>query len=407
MNLQLRNKFLTFLLFATVCYSSCVTEDNGVADPLTLPVLSSADLTTDEGDINEEIKMVVTLTGDNKTNVIIDFASINLSATNSDYEVLTKSPLIFKVGETTKEIIIKIIADEAKEIKETFQMKFYNPKNAKMDIDQYTITINDDDDNTSGLTIPSSGFTSPKEYAGYSLSWADEFEADTLNASFWTHEMGDGCPNNCGWGNKELQYYRPDNTSFSQGNLIITAKKQNFGTREYTSSRLVTKNKKFFKFGRIDIRAALPKGKGYWPALWMLGTNIDAVSWPSCGEIDIMEYTGDLPNRLLGTVHFGNNTADHQYKTFTKYLDGNDNFNSSYHVFSINWEADKIEYLVDDKLYATVTPSTLNGATYPFNKNFFFIFNVAVGGTLPGNPDASTPFPQSMIVDYVRVFKKG
>ncbi|HNE29984.1 MAG TPA: glycoside hydrolase family 16 protein, partial [Saprospiraceae bacterium] len=168
---------------------------------------------------------------------------------------------------------------------------------------------------------------------------------------------------------------------------------------------IVTKGKKQFKFGRVDIRAALPEGKGLWPALWMLGSNIDAVGWPACGEIDIMELAGDIPNRVVGTVHYGANTSQHQYNPMSKYLSGNANFQDEFHVFSIIWEADKIQFLVDDELYHTITPASLNGASYPFNKNFFFIFNVAVGGNFPGNPDSSTPFPQRMIVDYIRVFQ--
>jgi beta-glucanase (GH16 family) len=226
-----------------------------------------------------------------------------------------------------------------------------------------------------------------------------------LNTNCWTYELGDGCPNLCGWGNNELEYYRKENTSIVGGNLVITAKKQDFGGREYTSSRLVTKGKKQFKFGRIDVRAALPEGQGLWPAVWMLGSNIDAVAWPACGEIDIMELTGDLPNRVLGTVHYGANLNEHQYKTGTKYLTGTDNFQDEFHVFSLIWKADLIEFYVDDELYHTITPASLNGAPYPFNKNFFFIMNVAVGGNLPGNPDASTAFPQYMIVDYIRVFQ--
>ncbi len=404
---NLRILLFAILVFSSLFYTACVNEDDGIPATLTLPLLSSSDLPVNEGDVNSEETVVLTLTGENQTNAVVDFSSIAISANSSDYEIITKSPLIFKIGETSKEIKIKIIGDEVKESKETFQIKLYNPKNTKLEKDLFTITIKDDDDNSQGLIIPSSGYTTPKEYAGFSLSWEDEFDGDSLNAAYWTQELGDGCPNNCGWGNKELQYYRADNTILSKGNLIITAKKQSFGSRQYTSSRIVTKGKKFFKYGRIDIRAALPKGKGLWPALWMLGSNIDAVSWPSCGEIDIMELAGDLPNRVVGTVHFGSNTADHQYKGNSKYLPGNEDFNSSFHVFSLNWEADKIEFLVDDQIFYTVTPATVNGAAYPFNKNFFFIFNVAVGGNFPGDPDGTASFPQSMIVDYVRVFKKG
>ena len=401
------SKFLVWSFMTIVFISSCNDDDNGIPAPLNLPKFSVSDLTVDEGDANQEIAVVMTLNGENSTNAIVNFASIPGSADATDYEVLTKSPIIFQVGESSKTIVIKINGDEAKELKEAFQIKFYNPKNLALETDLVTISINDDDDNTQGLIIPTEGFSTPQTYTGYTLAWADEFDGETLNSANWTHELGDGCPGNCGWGNNELQFYREDNTTLANGNLIITAKKQSFGNKEYTSSRIVTKAKKFFKFGRIDIRAALPKGKGMWPALWMLGTNIDAVSWPSCGEIDIMELTGDLPNRVVGTVHYGSSVANHQYKSNSKYLSNNENYQDKFHVFSLNWEVDKIEFLVDDEVYHTIQPFNLGGQPYPFNKNFFFVFNVAVGGTFPGNPDGSTPFPQSMIVDYVRVFNKG
>ncbi len=402
------NKSLAFtLLLTTVCFSACIKEDDGTPAPLNLPGITFNDVTIQEGDTDAVLQLEVTLSGENKTNAIVTFSAISGSAESGiDFEVLTTERLIFAPGETQKIIEINITGDEIREAKEVFQVKFYNPLNVKLARDVATITIDDDDNNTAGIDIPSTGYTSPDAYPGYNLVWADEFDAATLNTANWTYEMGDGCPGNCGWGNNELQYYREDNTSIVNGNLVITAKKQNFGTRNYTSSRLVTKGKKQFKFGRIDIRAALPEGQGLWPALWMLGSNIDAVSWPACGEIDIMELSGNLPNRVVGTVHYGADVSQHQYKSMSKYLTGTDNFQDEFHVFSINWEADLIEFLVDDVVFHTITPASLNGAPYPFNKNFFFVFNVAVGGTFPGNPDNTTAFPQHMIVDYVRVFQK-
>jgi beta-glucanase (GH16 family) len=214
------------------------------------------------------------------------------------------------------------------------------------------------------------------------------------------HETGAG-----GWGNNELQYYREDNTSLVNGNLVITAKEQRYGQSNYTSSRIVSRGKKAFKFGRVDIRASLPKGQGLWPALWMLGTNITSVGWPVCGEIDIMELTGNLPNRVLGSVHFGSSPEKRQIRSMAKYLDGNKSFHNEFHVFSIIWKDNLIEFLVDDEKYFTITPQDMGNELYPFNKSFFFIMNVAVGGNLPGSPDPSTPFPQHMIVDYIRVFQ--
>lgn len=404
MKIQFVHKLLFFSALALIfAFSGCLKEDDGSPADRDLPTISVADLTLEEGDADQTISLEIQLSGTQQTNAVVKFAGVaNTAATPADFEVLTTGQLVFAPGETKKTIQIKIVGDEVREPKESFQVRFFNPLNAKLAADAATIFIEDDDNNTSGLVIPSGGFSSPTSYAGMNLVWADEFDAATLNTTFWNYETGTG---NGGWGNKELQYYREDNTSILNGHLVISAKKQKFGSSDYTSSRLTTKGKKAFKFGRIDIRAALPEGKGLWPALWMLGSNIDAVSWPACGEIDIMELTGDLPTRVLGTAHFGANTSQHQYITQSKYLAGNANFQDEFHVFSINWVADKIEFLVDNEVFHTITPASLNGAAYPFNKPFFFIFNVAVGGTLPGNPDNSTAFPQHMIVDYVRVFQ--
>ncbi len=397
---------LLFITLLTAAFWSCIKEDNGNPPALNLPSISFSDISVQEGDIDQTILLTLTLNGENKTNAVVKFAAVPVTAeADQDFMVLTAGQIIFAAGETQKSIQIKIIGDEVKEVRESFQLKFYNPVNVKLEKDIATITIEDDDDNTAGIVIPSGGYTTPTSYPGYNLVWADEFDGPSLNLADWTFEAGDGCPGNCGWGNNELQYYREDNTAILNGNLVITAKKQTFGNRDYTSSRLITKGKKQFKFGRIDIRAALPSGQGLWPALWMLGSNIDAVSWPACGEIDIMELTGQLPNRVLGTVHYGANSSQHQYSSQSKYLSGSANFQDEFHVFSLKWVADKIEFLVDDEVFHTITPASLNGAPYPFNKNFFLVFNVAVGGDLPGNPNSTTAFPQNMIVDYVRVFQ--
>jgi beta-glucanase (GH16 family) len=410
--LQIPFKGLKYLLLPAVVvmsmtYSGCVEEDDGTPPALDLPVMTINDLTIQEGDVDQLIQLTVKLTGENTTNAIVTFSAVSGTAENGiDFNVLTSGKLIFAPGDTQKVIEINLVGDEVKEGREDFEVKLYSPQNTYLEKDLSTIIIEDDDDNVAGLVIPSGGYETPESYVGYNLVWADEFDRDTLNLADWTYEIGDGCPNNCGWGNNELEYYREDNTSIVNGNLVITAKDQKFGGRDYTSSRLITKGKKQFKFGRIDIRAALPKGQGLWPALWMLGSNIDAVSWPACGEIDIMELTGDLPNRVVGTVHYGPNTSEAQYNSMSKYLDGDNNFQDEFHVFSINWENNLIQFFVDDVLYHTITPASLNGVSYPFNKNFFFIFNVAVGGNFPGSPDGSTAFPQHMIVDYVRVFQK-
>jgi beta-glucanase (GH16 family) len=384
----------------------CIKEDDGTAAPQNLPEISISDLTVDEGDQDLTVSFDLSLTGPNATNAVVDLVPVAGTAEPGiDYKISGGGRLVFAPDETQKTVTITLIGDELREGNETFTISVINPINARVNRTTATVTIRDDDSDT-GLVIPATGYTSPDSYPGYDLAWADEFEGDALDPASWMHETGDGCPSNCGWGNNELEYYRPENTLVQDGYLIIEAKKQSFGGREYTSSRILTKGKRQFKYGRIDIRAAVPEGQGIWPALWMLGANIDQVGWPATGEIDIMELVGHQPDRVHGTVHFGNSAGQHQQVSSSKFLPGGAKYSQEFHVFSLNWEEDQIQFLVDNEVFQTITPASLNGAPYPFNKNFFFIFNVAVGGNWPGSPDNTTPFPQRMIVDYVRVFQK-
>ena len=167
---------------------------------------------------------------------------------------------------------------------------------------------------------------------------------------------------------------------------------------------MTTQGKKEFKFGRIDIRAKLPVGKGIWPALWMLGANINTVGWPVCGEIDIMELVGTNPARVHGTMHW-KPVSGASINKGGSYDLSSGNFSDRFRVFSIIWEEDKVRWFVDDVLYFTFTKADVGAANYPFNAPQFLIFIVAVGGNWPGPPDASTFFPQRMYVDYVRVFQ--
>lgn len=250
------------------------------------------------------------------------------------------------------------------------------------------------------VVIPTSGTTSPNSYPGMSLVWEDDFQGSSLNTSNWSFEIGRG---NNGWGNNELQYYRRENTSLQDGHLIITAKKENFEGAAYTSSRLVTMNKQDFRYGRIDIRAAMPRGQGLWPALWMLGSNFSEVGWPNCGEIDIMEMIGGngRENTVHGTVHWDNNGSRAQFGGEKRISTGT--LADQFHVYSIVWDATSIKWLINDEQYHEIdtTPAGLD----EFRRKFFFIFNVAVGGDWPGSPNTTTTFPQHMIVDYVRVFQ--
>ncbi|MGX4677381.1 family 16 glycosylhydrolase [SAR92 clade bacterium H246] len=247
--------------------------------------------------------------------------------------------------------------------------------------------------------------TSPLTYEGYSLVWSDDFSGNSLNTSNWNYETGDGCPYNCGWGNEELEFYSSDNTSVSDGLLIIEAREQSLGGRSYTSSRLTTQGKQFFTYGRFDIRAKLPEGQGLWPALWMIGENFSSVAWPASGEIDIMEMVGGSSNNektTHGTIHYANASNNHQYVGGSKTI-SNGTLADDFHVFSLDWTSDSISWLIDGVSYHT--EQITSAERTEFHEDFFFIFNVAVGGQWPGNPDGSTQFPQQMQVDYIRVFQ--
>ena len=247
------------------------------------------------------------------------------------------------------------------------------------------------------IQVFNTGYTTPISYAGYDLVWNDEFNGNELSND-WVFEIGNGSG---GWGNNESQYYREENTSLGDGFLTIKAKQQNFAGYSYTSSRIKTQGIQNFKYGRIDIRAKLPYSQGIWPALWMLGENITSVGWPACGEIDIMELIGGSGNNdatIHGTAHWESNghALYGQANTLTEGI-----YNDEFHVFSILWTSSSIKWYRDDIQYNEMNISGLNA----FHNNFFFIFNVAVGGNWPGYPNASTVLPQTMVVDYIRVFQ--
>ena len=240
---------------------------------------------------------------------------------------------------------------------------------------------------------------------------ADEFNVEgTPDASLWSFEVGDGTAQGIpGWGNNELQYYtdRPENVTVENGVLVITAQQEVFEGSNYTSGRLVTKDLFEQQYGRFEARIRLPYGKGIWPAFWLLGSDCDENPWPQCGEIDIMEYLGDSPTVVFGTAHGPNFSGEDSISK--EYELENSRFDTQFHVFGIEWGPNYINYYVDGDLYQTITPDTVNEETdgagqWVFNRPFYIILNIAVGGNLPGSPNAQTVFPQRMFVDYVRVY---
>ncbi|MEZ4921272.1 MAG: family 16 glycosylhydrolase [Saprospiraceae bacterium] len=398
--MQVNIKSVLFLLLFIPF--SC-TKDNGDDPTPTVPEISILDSSAPENEQSGMLTFTVQLNQAATTNVIVNYSTLNGTAFfGSDYEKIENAQLIIPANASEATISVSILNDDNKENDEYFEVVLLNPINGTLVRDRAKGTIVNDDD-VNQLQIPTTGFTSPLTYPGMTLVWQDEFDQGALNGANWTHEIGTG---QGGWGNNELQYYRPENTYFDSDFLIIEAREENVGGSNYTSSRMVTKDKFEFQYGRVDIRAALPQGQGLWPALWMLGANIDDLGWPACGEIDIMEMIGSQPGRTHGTVHYGNDVGSHQYMGGSKALSGNAIFADEFHVFSIIWEENRIEWLLDGVTFYVVDPSDIvAGQNWPFNEPFFFIFNVAVGGNWPGSPDGSTQFPQRMIVDYVRVFQ--
>ena len=247
-----------------------------------------------------------------------------------------------------------------------------------------------------------------KSNRNYQLVWQDEFDGSagtSIDLNKWSFDMGRG-PNADGWGNQELQYYsdRTDNVALDgNGNLAITAIKESFSGANYTSGRIKTQGLFDQAYGRFEARIKMPWGRGLWPAYWMLGSNITTVVWPQCGEIDVMENRGQEPQTIHGSVH-GPGYSGGTPVTST-YTLPNDRFDQDFHVFAVEWGVGYIEYYVDNTLYNRITPDDVPG-DWVYDHPFFLLLNVAVGGDFVGSPSDETVFPQTMLVDYVRVYQE-
>jgi beta-glucanase (GH16 family) len=249
----------------------------------------------------------------------------------------------------------------------------------------------------------------PADSAAWHLAWDDEFNGgngSVPDRSKWVIETGGN-----GWGNHELEFYTNhlQNLSVQDGNLVITARHEAYSDNGvlfgYTSARIKTQQKFEQAFGRFEARIQIPRGQGIWPAFWLLGDDGGKIDWPTCGEIDIMENIGKEPGIVHGTIHGpGYSGGKGIGSPFS--LPNGQAFADGFHLYAVEWEPTAIRFYVDDNLYATRTPADLPaGSKWVFDHPFFIILNVAVGGDWPGNPDYTTKFPQSMLVDYVRVYK--
>ena len=241
----------------------------------------------------------------------------------------------------------------------------------------------------------------------WNIVWSDEFNGSAINPNVWTFETG----NNNGWGNSELEYYtgRAQNAYVSNGLLHVVARKESYAGFSYTSARLKSQGHLAKAYGRFEFRAKLPAGLGYWPALWLLGSNISTVGWPACGEVDVMENKGSLLDKVQGTIHYS--SASNQHLQATGYYNfPNGDSVTNFHNYILEWSTNSIRWYVDSQLYETQTNWSSSTGPYPapFNQPFFIVMNLAIGGGYLGNPatntiNANTAFPGEIQVDYVRV----
>jgi beta-glucanase (GH16 family) len=258
-----------------------------------------------------------------------------------------------------------------------------------------------------GWSSPS--FAQCTDLPGCVLVWSDEFDGTEVDLTKWTFQLGDGSEVGLpgGWGNNELQYYQEENATVSDGFLTITAREESAGGLDYTSARMRSLDKGDWTFGRMEMRAKMPVGKGLWPAFWMLSSDPSIYGpWAASGEIDIVEYLGDDPSEIFGTIHYGASFPGNVFSG-TPYRLPAGNFNEDFHLFAIEWENGEIRWYVDDILYATKDSWFSTGGSFPapFDVDFHLLLNLAVGGNLPGPPDATTVFPQEYVIDYVRVYQ--
>jgi beta-glucanase (GH16 family) len=240
----------------------------------------------------------------------------------------------------------------------------------------------------------------------WSLVWSDEFDGDAgtpPDATKWKYDVGGN-----GWGNQQLEYDtdQPQNAQLDgHGHLAITAIHQNYGGNAYSSARINTAGLFEQAYGKFEASIQLPPGAGLWPAFWLLGADVGQNPWPACGEMDIMEYRGQQTTVIHGSAH-GPGYSGGQAITAQHSLPGGIGYNSGFHTFAIEWSPGQIDYRVDDTVYESITPATIPaGDKWVFDHPFFVILNLAVGGNYVGSPDSQTPFPATMLVDYVRVYE--
>jgi hypothetical protein len=366
--------FVFVLLVQSIIFCSCKKEPGKSSGP----DISAGNsiITVVEDTPSASVSVPVTLSAAPDKTVSLEYSTSDSTAiAGKDYTGVNLEKLTFQPGETSKVIKINILPDTAQKHDVYFKIVFSNPSNGVLVKSDLIIKI---------INV---------DYA--TLTWSDEFNASPLNTATWNYELGAG-----GWGNNELENYTSsvNNVHIDSGYLHISA--LNPSGSSYTSGRITTQGKKQFTYFRVEMLAKLPEGKGIWPALWMLGSNISTVGWPKCGEIDIMELIGNQPSTVHGTLHWDENGHVSRSNSFSLY---SGRFSSGFHKFTLVWTPNRLVWYVDNQQFSYLSRGEVG--TFPFDLPQFFIFNVAVGGNWPGSPDQTTVFPQHMIVDYIRVYQ--
>ncbi|MFD1095009.1 glycoside hydrolase family 16 protein [Salegentibacter chungangensis] len=247
-----------------------------------------------------------------------------------------------------------------------------------------------------GLAMMAGSFVYAQEKK--ELVWEEDFNGDSLSMENWSYETGDGCPDICGWGNNERQIYNEDYVSVKDGNLVITANKVG---DTYYSGKINTKDKFEFQYGIVEVRAKVPAGHGLWPAVWMLGANINEAGWPGSGEIDIMEFVGRQPDVIHTSLHTPASHGDTE-NTMETHVE---NVTEDFHTYKIDWSKEAIEFYIDGEKVYTFSPEEKNEKTYPYDHPFYFLLNMAVGGNFGGPEVDDSIFPKQFLIDYIKVYK--
>ncbi|MBS1566768.1 MAG: family 16 glycosylhydrolase, partial [Bacteroidetes bacterium] len=345
----MKHTLLKYCLIALLLPACSKKNDNGGGTtPASTPSAGIEDVTQNRATASSTFRFYVNLSAAASAKATIDYSTTAGTAVAGKDFTAVSGTLTIDAGQSSGYIDVPVAGDSLRRDDQQFYVQLTNAKNCTLGTAKGTGTIV----NANGLYLPTdnTGYTTPASYSGYHLAWSDEFNTTVFNTSNWNVENGGG-----GWGNNELEYYtgRIQNLFQSNGNLIIEARKENYGSNSYTSARINTAGKQQFTYGRIDMRAKLPTARGLWPALWMLGANIGSAGWPACGETDIMELVGQNPKQVVGSIHWKQSNGS--TGTYNNNYNAPQDFSQQFHVFSLLWDTNSVKILVDDQTYMTAT----------------------------------------------------